>query len=697
MKPILTKLTAHIEKHFALWGAALAALVIGVALIAYFMQGLDGDTVAPTPTPSPPPAVMPNSPSPQPPPTITPSPTPRPPPSPEPTPTPIPTPTPVNPSVRLWERIDGSTATIPLTTALHGVRGGGAGLPRHNTTPTAYRQLIFNAADLIFVTYPSEQETQWADEQGVELEIIPVVKDALVFLVNADNPVDSVTLDQLRDIYAGRITNWSQLGGLDEDILPYQRPPNSGSQTLMLKLLMEGEEPTNPPTEWVVESMGGLVEVVSGFDNARGAIGYSMFYYVNNMFGNSGFKLLTVDGAAPSRASIAGDEYPLTDGYYAVLRKDTPPDSPARQLVEFSLSPEGQALAVRAGYIPLDPKDDIHPADGIDPVYLGEVNESSGTGGTALKSAEERTDMINANVRKPLSDMFYDGFNYVRHINAEIVRQLQEIRAGYDGSLTWESAFSIRPFTGIPDDYPHYSLTAGGGIVLLNIMFPAGNPYFSYALNIWFRLTDDISPYGTPPDRVSVQYDLGNRIHPRVDLMTLTVNIPGAPAIADSINAQLRAWERGFPDDADAMADLEGFTQWEYFGNYRIYRLQPTYGVWRDYLTVTYITELFDGPSFWLPMLLTIGFDLRTGEQVNLVELLPDTLDMNGTDANIYPRVRFEGGRIIQESFEQGYVLPNESVITDAWLLYGGGLAVTITDPDGRVLQTTFWGDWDND
>jgi hypothetical protein len=464
---------------------------------------------------------------------------------------------------------------------------------------------------------------------------------------------------------------------------------------LFQKLLMDGEEPVAPPTEWVAESMGGLVEVVSGFGSQQNAIGFSVFYYVNNMFGNDGFKLLAIDDITPTRATIAREEYALTDAYYAVVRRDTPAGSPARLLIERLLSPEGQTLASRAGYIPLDPAHDAWEPDGIDPVYLGEVNESSGTGGTVFKTAEERAEMIGTNVRRPLSDMFFNGFNYIQHINAELIREFHAVRASMEGAATWEEELLIRPFTGIPNDYPHYSLRFDGQNMHLNIMFPAGNPFFGRALNLSVRLTDDISPYGTPPDRLSVQYGLGSRLLPRVDLLTIDLYLPEAPEIAAKINGQLRNWERGFPDDEEAMDLLAEFMQAVYpdaagWNIGWVYRLQPTYGVWRDILSVSYITQIFDGPTNWLPMVFTIAFDLRTGEQVELVDLLPSDLDLS--EAGWYARVRFEDGRLIQDS--EGRQPSGDIVITEAWLMYGNGLVLTIAEPDGFLWQVTIWQGW---
>ena len=87
-----------------------------------------------------------------------------------------------------------------------------------------------------------------AKEKGVELQVVPVVKEAFVFLVNKQNPVDVLTVKQIRDIYQGIATNWNELGGTDKEIIAYQRPENSGSQTIMEKQVMENLKMAAAPT-----------------------------------------------------------------------------------------------------------------------------------------------------------------------------------------------------------------------------------------------------------------------------------------------------------------------------------------------------------------------------------------------------------------------------------------------------------------
>ena len=593
----------------------------------------------------------------------------------------------------LWPRIDGSTATIPLTAALYDFIQGGDRPPEHNATSAAYSRLIYNEnTDLIFVTYPSENEMQMAIDKGEVLEIIPIVKDALVFLVNTENPVNNITQSQLRDIYTGKITNWSKLGGLADDIIPYQRTRDSGSQTLFLKLLMDGLEPMDAPTEWVVETMGGLVESVSNYDNSRNAIGYSMFYYVNNMYGNSRFKLLGIDGVAPSRDTIASGQYALEDNYYAVIRKNTPDDSPARSLINWLLTDDGQTIAAKAGYIPMHPLDNVSPDDAIDPVYLGDTENSSGTGGTVLKAV---TDDIRApgSVRPPLSDLFFDGFNYIQYINAEIMARLDSVDLEMWPQVTVGERELIRPFTGVPNNYPNYEFVDDGATRHLVINFPYNNPFFREQKNYYIRLTEDISPYGLGVAEYTVSYDYARRILPQVDLYSLSVDIPGKPDVSARINEQIIDWTDTFPEIGNNVKLLNDFVEWYCGFGISVYDLQPFDGLWNGYLSVHYSLHTPGGPMFYmLPMIYSICFDINTGEEVNLVDALPGDLDFGAAYGYTLPDFSnvAETGFPSQENISEGFTPAAGSVITDAWIVGENNVNIYLTEPSGRVLQLYF-------
>ncbi len=203
---------------------------------------------------------------------------------------------------------------------------------------------------LIVYEAPEDVKEMYADVMD-HFEIEPLGRDGLVFLANAANPVESLTTEQLYGIYTDKIHNWSEVGGNDEAIVPFQRNEDSGSQTLFMKLLMKGEKPMDPPKELQVGTMGGLIDSVAAFDGSGSALGYSVYYYANLMYGNPNLKLLSVDGVAPSNKSIETGEYPLTNDFYVVIRADEPEDSPVRALRDWLLTDEGRALLEAENYV----------------------------------------------------------------------------------------------------------------------------------------------------------------------------------------------------------------------------------------------------------------------------------------------------------------------------------------------------------
>lgn len=261
-----------------------------------------------------------------------------------------------------YPKVDASLATQPLTNAFiknfTGENIDVSTLDYTNTHP-GYVRLINDEVDLIVVTEPSEEELQLAKEKGVELEVIPVVKEGFVFYVNSSNPVDSLTQEQIQGIYSGEITNWKEVGGNDEEILPYQRPVNSGSQTGMLSLVMKDKELMEPLKENLLQTMAQIINYVSSYDNGKNSIGYSYYYYATTMFqtidsevaGN--IKLLGIDGVKPNNKTIQDGSYPYNTAYYIVINKADDENSAARKLANEMLSKRGQNVAKEAGYVPV--------------------------------------------------------------------------------------------------------------------------------------------------------------------------------------------------------------------------------------------------------------------------------------------------------------------------------------------------------
>lgn len=253
-----------------------------------------------------------------------------------------------------YPKVDGSTATAPLAEAFEANFKGkkiDEVNVEHSKTHKAYEKLINKELDLILVTSPSEDEEKLAEKANVELEVTKVVNEGFVFFLNKNNPVNSLTVEQIQKIYSGEITNWKEVGGNDEEIIAYQRPKNSGSQTGMLDLVMKDKKIKDAPKEDIAMSMSDIIDAVSNYDNKESAIGYSYYYYANTMYLSDEIKLLKVNGVEPNNDTIKNGEYPILTAYYIVNRKDDI-SSEAASLKENMLSTRGQKVAEEAGYVP---------------------------------------------------------------------------------------------------------------------------------------------------------------------------------------------------------------------------------------------------------------------------------------------------------------------------------------------------------
>lgn len=252
-------------------------------------------------------------------------------------------------------RIDGSTACIPLMLQVVqdtcGLEADEAQFHVSSSkTAASWLNLMSGDTDLVLAyEMPESVREQYTDGT---LQITAIGRDALVFLANAENPVQSLTQQQLIDIYAGKITDWSKVGGEDKAIIAYQRDPSSGSHTLFQKLLMRDNPLMEAPKDYYIAEMGFLVEAVAGYHNDGSALGYSVYYYISQMKNDPDIKLLGVDGVTPSDDTIAEGSYPLTNEFYVAIRSDEPEDSPARLLYNWICSDAGRQCLVDAGYVP---------------------------------------------------------------------------------------------------------------------------------------------------------------------------------------------------------------------------------------------------------------------------------------------------------------------------------------------------------
>lgn len=232
-------------------------------------------------------------------------------------------------------------------------------LVRNTGTHDAYMNLIGRKSDLaLLARKPSADELAEAAKSGVELSLVPIGFDALVFIVNEKNAVKGLSQDHIRAIYAETITSWKAVGGSDEQIIPFRRDRNSGSQELYEGLLLGGKpmQPVDEMRQWhtslIVNGMGGPYNRL--FQEKEG-IAFSVFCYEHFMAASPFTRALSVDGVEPSLQTIASGEYPLRFPVYAVHRKGEPAESAAMRLLAWLLGSEGQQVVRESGLVQLPP------------------------------------------------------------------------------------------------------------------------------------------------------------------------------------------------------------------------------------------------------------------------------------------------------------------------------------------------------
>ena len=242
--------------------------------------------------------------------------------------------------------IDGAAALLPVyagfvesiypedSVIYNGTDYDQASAMHYTNTRGCYKDIVDGNADIIICAQPSDEQLKYAADNGVELEMVPIGTDAFVFIVNSSNPVSDITIDQIKGIYSGEITNWSELGGKNVPIAAMHRNEGSGSQTALEKLM-------------------GDMPIVPDYTTLTGSpIGFSFRYYVTGMLEEGGVKMLSINGIEPNIENIANGTYPIGGQFYAIYRKGETNEN-VYKAIDFMCSPEGQKIIEQSGYVPI--------------------------------------------------------------------------------------------------------------------------------------------------------------------------------------------------------------------------------------------------------------------------------------------------------------------------------------------------------
>ena len=218
------------------------------------------------------------------------------------------------------------------------VTGGGSG--------TGLAALINGTTDIAMSSRPMK------DAESQKLRARPnttghqvaVAKDGVTFYVNEKNPVEALTVEQLRDIYLGDVTQWKDVGGPNAPIVLYSRENSSGTYVFVKDNLLAGEDYAS-----TAQTLPGTAAVVNAVAKEKNGIGYGGAAYAK------GIKELKVkkgeEAIAPSAENIKSGKYPLSRDLYFYL--PNAPTGEVKAFIDFALSPEGQAIVTKVGYFPV--------------------------------------------------------------------------------------------------------------------------------------------------------------------------------------------------------------------------------------------------------------------------------------------------------------------------------------------------------
>lgn len=255
-------------------------------------------------------------------------------------------------------RVDGAAAVFPVYSAFVNATYPNTvelydGTFEYNNTVGGYKLLAEKEIDIFFGAHPSKEQIESAFSQGTEFEYTEIATEAFVFFVHKDNPIESLTAEQIQKIYSGEITNWKEVGGKDEEIVAFQRNEGSGSQSMLIRF-MGDKQIIEAPKEQVNDLMVGIIEQVSNYRNKTNSIGFSFRYYLEGIIKNSDIKMVSIDGVEPTVENIKNSEYPITTSLYAVTYKGNENEN-VDKLINWILSEEGQEIIEKTGYVGVKP------------------------------------------------------------------------------------------------------------------------------------------------------------------------------------------------------------------------------------------------------------------------------------------------------------------------------------------------------
>ncbi len=223
------------------------------------------------------------------------------------------------------------------------VTGGGSG--------TGIAALINGSTDICEASRPmtDKEKSDLKAKRGVEVVEIPVALDGIAIFVNSKNPVQELTLDQIKGIYTGEITNWKDIGWNNTQIILYGRENNSGTYAFLKEHVLKNEDYA-PQTQ----TLPGTAAVINAVAKDPNGIGYGGIAYGEGVKHLKVKKDAASTGIEPSMTNVVKGTYPISRYLYWYIAGQ--PKGNIKKLVDWALSKEGQNIVEKVGYYPLPKK-----------------------------------------------------------------------------------------------------------------------------------------------------------------------------------------------------------------------------------------------------------------------------------------------------------------------------------------------------
>jgi phosphate transport system substrate-binding protein len=209
-------------------------------------------------------------------------------------------------------------------------------------TPYGLGALIVGRCDIAAASRDvSTNELAMARDNGVEFHEDLIGSYAVAVVVNSANPLNSLTRDQVRDLFTGVVKNWKEVGGADAEVHLLIRNPISGTYLGFRELAME-----NKPYSLSVKAYTNYTDIVQAVAQDPGGIGYASL----QLSSKPGVKTVAISGVAPSMAAVREGKYPFARFLRLYTSKSA--CAPATDFIAFVQSPPGQQILDRMGFVP---------------------------------------------------------------------------------------------------------------------------------------------------------------------------------------------------------------------------------------------------------------------------------------------------------------------------------------------------------